>query len=80
MKYVLLSLQYLPAVLQAVKGVETVIGPGNGKTKKELVMDSALAVAKVGEDVDQKHVQAISALVDLTVNSLNVAGVFAKSN
>lgn len=78
MKYALLALQYLPSILAAVKAVEDTVGSGNGKAKRQIVLDSFTAAAKVGEGVDEKHVAVASALIDLTVASLNASGVLGK--
>ncbi len=79
MKYLLLILKYLGPVLQAVTDVEKVIGAGNGSTKKQLVLDSLTAAAKVGQTVDIPEVAVIGAIVDTTVATLNASGIFKKT-
>jgi len=76
MKWLLLALQLLPGILQTVKAVEEAIGPGQGKTKKELVLGAVQAGARAAQQVPEEHVQAVSALVDQTVKILNDSGVF----
>lgn len=72
----LLILKFLPYIVAAVKAVEDVVGAGNGKAKKEIIMDAITAVAVVGSSVDNTTVATISTLVDGTVKTLNGAGVF----
>ena len=79
MSILLMILKFLPSVLAAIKGVEDVIGAGNGATKKQLVLNSISSVAAIGEKVDDKNVQAISALIDSTVTTLNSSGIFKKT-
>lgn len=72
-------LRYLPLILEGVIAVENVLGAGKGKAKKQLVMNVFDAAAHVGEQSDDKVVAAVSKSVDLVVDTLNQAGVFAKS-
>ena len=76
MSILLIALRYLPLVLEAVAAIERVIGAGNGKAKKDLVLAAVFAAAEVGEKSDDVTVRAVSALVDRTVSVLNAAGVF----
>lgn len=66
-------LKYLPFVIQGVAAVEQVVGPtpGQGATKKQLVLNAVTAAASVGESVPESHVAGISQLIDLTVATLN---------
>ncbi len=76
MKYAMLVLKYLGTVLQAMKDVEVVIGAGNGKAKKEVILGAISAAAKVGATVDVPEIAVWSAVVDSTVTVLNESGVF----
>ena len=76
MKTILLSMQYLPHVLAAVKSIEEVVGAGNGKTKKQIIMEAIQAGAKVGGNVPNEHVVLISNLIDMVVTMLNASGIF----
>lgn len=69
-------LQFFPFVLQAVKAVEDNYKSEPGAAKKQLVLDSVLAAAKVGEQVPQATVALISTLIDATVSALNASGIF----
>lgn len=77
LKYLIVALQYLPHVLAGVQAVEAVVGAGNGATKKQLILSSLTAVARVGAQVPEDHVQVVSALVDSVVNTLNQSGLFS---
>jgi hypothetical protein len=85
MKWILLALQLLPGILSTVKAVETSIGAGNGKAKKQIVMDAILAGATAAQTIPEEHAQAVSTLehaqavstlVDTTVKVLNNSGIF----
>ncbi len=76
---VLLGLKYAPAVSGAVQDVEAVNASLPGATKKQLVMASVQAAAKVGEGIPEPHVALIAALIDIIVGTLNATGVFAKA-
>lgn len=78
MKALTLALHYFPFVLQAVIAIQREIAAAPGADKKSLAMSSAIAAAKVGETVDEQHIQVISALIDSTVSTLKGIGVFAK--
>jgi hypothetical protein len=79
MKWLSLLMHYFPAVLQGVIAVEQAVGSSQpGATKKQVVMGAITAAAKVGGQVDEQHVAAISTLIDTTVGALNQAGVFGK--
>lgn len=79
MKILFALVQLLPVILQAIMGVEEVIGAGNGSTKKQMVLDSIQAVAKAGESVPNGLVSAVSGFIDSTVGNLNSSGIFKKS-
>ena len=66
-------LKYLPSVISGVAAVEQVLGsgPGNGATKKQLVLSAVTAAAMVGETVPESHVSAISSMIDAVVGILN---------
>ena len=78
MKNVILALQYAPHVAAAVQGIEATNAALPGQTKKQLVLTSIEAAAKVGESVPEPHVALISALIDTLVGVLNASGIFAK--
>lgn len=80
LQMLVLALQYIPHVLNAVKSVEQVIGSGQGKTKKELIMTAVQAVAQVGAEVPESHVQVISSTIDQVVGVLNKNGVFSTNS
>lgn len=73
-----IALQYLPYILSSVKGVEQVLGDQPGAVKKQLVMSAITAACKVGEQVPEVHVQVVSYLIDVVVQTLNTTGVFAQ--
>lgn len=79
MKVLLMILQFMPTVLQAIVAVEGVVGGGKGQTKKQLVMNAITAAAQVGEKADNKTVAALSGLVDTTVSTLNSSGIFGSA-
>lgn len=70
MRNVLTGLQYTPYVTMAMQQVEASNASLPGQTKKEIVLSSIQAAAKVGESVPDVHVQVISALVDLLAGVL----------
>lgn len=70
------ALQYLPLINLAAKEVEKKLGPGNGATKKQIVVASVLAAAHAGETVPSDRVKTICELTDLVVGRLNAEGVF----
>lgn len=76
MKIFLFLLQNLPAIIQAVVGIEAAVHGAPGATKKSLVMASLAIAAKAGEKIPDDHIAAVSALVDSVVSGLNSAGVF----
>lgn len=76
MNYLSLALSFFPYVLASVKAVEDVAGDSSGATKKSLVLNSIVAVAKVGEVVPEAHVAVISSLIDNIVSALNNSGIF----
>lgn len=77
LKALLLAFQYFPIVLSGVTAIEQTIGSSApGATKKQILLDSIVATAKVGEGVPESHVSAISGLIDVVVTALNISGVF----
>ena len=76
MQTIVSLLEFFPFVLQAVKAVEDNYSAEPGATKKELVLSSVLAAAKVGESVPNATVTLISGLIDSTVTALNASGIF----
>lgn len=79
MNFLLLTLQYLPTILQAVVAVEQVIGAGKGSTKKQIIMDSVSAAAKVTTSAaPTAQIQLISQMIDSVVSTLNSVGALSK--
>lgn len=76
MKTLQTILGYLPFVLAGITAVEQNVSSAPGATKKALVMSSIQIAAKVGEQVPNSHVSAISALIDSIVAQLNASGIF----
>jgi hypothetical protein len=65
-------LSLIPAILTGVVAIEQTLGNAvPGATKKQLVMSSLQIGAMIGETIDNKTVQGISALIDNTVTFLN---------
>jgi hypothetical protein len=62
-------LQLAPQVLQLITQVESVFGPGNGASKKSVVMD-AVSAAGAPDSVTTK----VSSMIDSHVAALNAAG------
>lgn len=79
MNWLTLILGALPAILTAVKAVETAIGSGNGATKKALVLSAIQAGATAAEGVPIPQVAAIGGLIDNVVAAFNASGVFPKT-
>lgn len=72
MKILTSIISLLPAILTAIVAIEQQFGNSvPGATKKQLVMQSIQIGAAIGETVDNKTVQGVSALVDNTVSFLN---------
>jgi hypothetical protein len=69
-------LKLFPYVLAGVSAVEQVAGAMPGAAKKQIILDSILTGAKVGEQVPVPQVAAVSTLVDAVVSALNASGVF----
>lgn len=65
-------LSLIPAILTGVVAIEQSVGSAlPGTTKKQLIMQSIQIGSQIGEAIDNKTVQAISALIDGTVTFLN---------
>jgi hypothetical protein len=77
MKTFLSILQFFPFVLGGVVAVEQVAASEPGATKKQIVLDTVLTAAKLGEQVPVPMVSLISALIDQIVTSLNASGLFS---
>lgn len=70
-------LKFFPYVLTGVVAVEQVVGATvPGQTKKDIILGSIVAAAKVGEQTPNVNVQQISGLIDAVVGTLNASGVF----
>lgn len=72
-------LQYLPFVIQAVVAVETVYRNAPGAAKRQVVVESVIAVTKIAEGAPDVSVAQIGALTDNVVSSLNASGLFSKN-
>jgi len=70
------SASYAPAVLAGVIGVEQAAAALPGETKLQLVVNTILAGSAAGASLPIPAVAGISALVNLFVQILNLAGVF----
>jgi hypothetical protein len=69
-------LKLAPQIIAAMIAIEGVVTtPKSGQTKKDLVLASLDAVAKVGEGVDNKLVAAISVFIDNAVTAMNTGKV-----
>lgn len=80
MKALSLILSYLPGVLMTVKAVETELADHPGATKKAVALGAIQAAAQVaGQTIPNAQVQAIGALTDGVVATLNASGVFQSS-
>lgn len=72
-------LKFLPYVLGAVITVEQNVS-APGVTKKQIVLNSILGVAQIGEQVpNQPLAEGISGLIDTTVSALKAGGIFGPS-
>ncbi len=78
MKLLLFALKILPGVLAAVKGVEEAIGAGNGKTKRDMVIDVIKAAGTGAAGIEEEHVQVVGQVIDAVVGTLNASGIFKK--
>jgi hypothetical protein len=75
-KWFYLALKFLPIVLEAIKQIEELLGAdAPGKVKKQLVLNAAQAAAEVAGPVDAKTIKVIAKLVDMSVSTLNSAGL-----
>lgn len=72
-------LQNLPAILQAIVGIEALVKQTgmavSGTTKKAMVMSSVTVAAKGGDSIPATHLAAVGALIDSVVSDLNAAGL-----
>lgn len=73
-------LKYLPLLLSLIPSIEAVVGAGNGKAKKEAVLDILVAVLGLaGVSVSEEQLAALSKLIDDIVGIFNRVGVFSKA-
>ncbi|HEX4134136.1 MAG TPA: hypothetical protein VHY84_05895 [Bryobacteraceae bacterium] len=77
-------LNALPTIIQSVQAVETAIPlPQSGKQKLDLILGAAgtaWEIGQVGQQISKTNtLQAIETLTNLTVASLNAAGVLKSS-
>jgi hypothetical protein len=82
MNWLKLLLSILQAAPSIIHGVETIIGPGSGETKKAAVvgiMTNTATVAGASPEQVQALTVIASTVTDATVATLNAAGVFKKS-
>lgn len=70
---------YFAVVLAGVKSVEENYANEPGASKQKLVLDSIIAVSSIGAQVPEVHVQAISAIINSVVGTLNAVGIFKKT-
>lgn len=72
MNWLALVLQFLPKIIETVVTIESSFkGTIPGAAKKDLVLSAITTSAKLGEQVPESHVQAISATIDGVVDVLN---------
>jgi hypothetical protein len=69
-------LDYFPVILQGIIAVEQALKGTPGATKKQIVLNVINAGAEAGKQIPEGHVQAVSTLIDASVDALNAAGVF----
>ena len=69
-------LKFFPSVLLGVAAVEQTAGAMPGVAKKQILVNSILTAATVGEAVPVPQVAVISTLIDAVVSELNASGVF----
>jgi len=74
MRFLVLALQLLPSIIDAVQAVEVAIQGASGADKKAVVMSAVESAAQAGGKIPEDHVQAVSLLVDNVVAKLNKAG------
>ncbi len=79
MKLLTQILNFFPYVLQCVTAVEQTAVGVDGATKKTIVLNAIVAVAKIGEKIPEAHIAIISSLIDAIVTQLNNSGVFTHS-
>jgi hypothetical protein len=77
----LLVFNALPTIIQSVQAVETAIPmPQSGQQKLNLILGAAATAWELGQVVQQlpksNTVAAVQTITNLTVSSLNAAGVF----
>ena len=75
MKIFLMLLNSLPAILQAVLTVQAALPGVPGASKKALFFNVIAAANTVAATIPEKHVQAISELIDGTVKTLNATNM-----
>ncbi len=80
----LLVFNALPTIIQSVQAVETAIPmPQSGQQKLNLILGAAATAWELGHVVQQlpksNTVAAVQTITNLTVSSLNAAGVFKHS-
>lgn len=84
MKFFLMMLQMIPAIIALVRQIETVMpGKGLGPAKLDLVLNTVGAAAQGSSEVaaalEGKDMKAaVTGIVNTTVSTLNAAGVFPK--
>jgi hypothetical protein len=82
MKTFLAIFNTLPAILQSVQAVESALPlPQAGQQKMNLILAAAAAAWEIGQAIEQQviskstTVSAVQSLTNVTVSSLNAAGV-----
>jgi hypothetical protein len=75
-QWIMFGLEIVPKVLQLVKEIEQAIGGSNGAVKKELALNG-VKVALTGAPKGSERAESIiSEAIDMTVATLNTAGIF----
>ncbi|HYT08993.1 MAG TPA: hypothetical protein VEL77_15215 [Rugosimonospora sp.] len=77
MNIVVLILQILPYILQAVQAIEAALPGQPGSVKKTVLMSALEAAGHAGQAIPEAHVKAVSAAVDAVVGSLSAAGALS---
>jgi hypothetical protein len=79
LQLIVYALQFLPAILQAVKGVEQAFPNAAGPVKKEAIMETVDTAAMAGEGpLSPAQRSIISTTIDKAVARYNAQGEFQK--
>jgi len=86
MNALIIALQYLPYILEAVKAVEKAAEGIKGASKKQVVLSTVVAAKAIGaigsnqNSIPQEHIQIVDNLIDSVVAALNNAGALGVKN